>query len=138
MYELSSTQWSILNTRGGDAIRQAVKDGELPDCPIVNARIAERCKWANPAMWSHGPWFKAEYINSKFRNGQVSVRRYVTPDEKVNFTVVPRGGRWCDRLSVEEAQKCLRSIRDRDGRVVLLNAEEVARAENDHNWALSR
>lgn len=130
--ELTQAQQRLLDTCGADSLRTARALGELPDCPEVNARIAERVYWENPASWNFGRWFLADYINAQFRRGQVFVQRVVTPDGDVCWHVAAPRGRWCDSLSTEEAKKhlCARRL---NGRVVEANQDEARQA---YHWAL--
>lgn len=137
MTELTQAHWTILNTRGGNALVDARNAGELPDCVEVNARIAERFFNENPANYSFGKWFFADYINGQYRRGRVSVQKMVMPNESVRYIVVAPGGRWTDTLTEQEAIKHLRSIRI-NGSVLYLSDEQIKNAENDRSWALSR
>lgn len=137
MTELTDAQWSLLNTRGSEGLREARASGELPDCVEVNSRIATRCLWENPNMWTWGRWFHADYVNAKYRSGRVAVRKVTYPDESVGYTVVAPNGRWSDTLKETEAKTHLKACRIH-GALTYLTEAEVNQAENDHNWALSR
>lgn len=134
---LTDAHWSLLNVHGAEKLREFVKEGKLPDVPLVNARIAERCLWATPASWQEGNWFFADYINSQYRSGRVYVKRIVLPNEEVRFRVTEPNGRWCDSLTIEEAKKHLKASRDRAGEVITLNEEDAKKARWAYNVALS-
>lgn len=138
MTNLTAKQQSILNTCGSVSIRDAVKRGDLPDCPEVNARIAKRCFWENNANWQIGQWFTAQHSRQNYRGGRCWVRRSVNPEGAVSFHVTSPYGNWCDNYTPKQAQDRLVAERDRDGKVRYLEGCWQNTAMEAWTLALSR
>lgn len=132
---MTEAQRSLLNLHGAVALRDFVKSGVLPDCPEVNARIALRCYWENPANWSKGPWFWAQYTGSNpYRHGTCRVQRVEGP-MGVRWSALGHG--WVQGYTTEEALTNLRS-RGKGVKTRFLTPEESAQAEKDREWEISR